>query len=120
MTIKTEKYSSRKKPATSVSGMLEDVVGCKWSLSVLALVRDGVARPGAMQRAVEGLSTKVLNERLRKLQRFGIIEKTVFPVTPPHVEYRLTVFGRRFSRLLDEVNALQTEITEKPPRLRSS
>ncbi len=50
-----------------VNTMLEDILGCKWSLSVLRLVRDGVRRPGAMQKAVDGLSTKVLNERLRKL-----------------------------------------------------
>lgn len=119
MKPKAGKKSIRKKPAASVSGMLEDIIGCKWSLSVLALVRDGVARPGAMQRAVDGLSTKVLNERLRKLQRYGIIEKTVFPVTPPHVEYRLTVFGGRFAKLLDEVSTLQAVLAEKQP-LRSS
>lgn len=119
MTTKAGKKSIRKKPAASVSGMLEDIVGCKWSLSVLALVRDGVARPGAMQRAVDGLSTKVLNERLRKLQRYGIIEKTVFPVTPPRVEYRLTAFGGRFAKLLDEVSTLQAALAEKQP-LRSS
>lgn len=119
MMLKARKKSVRKKPAVSVSGMLEDIIGCKWSLSVLALVRDGVARPGAMQRAVDGLSTKVLNERLRKLQRYGIIEKTVFPVTPPHVEYRLTVFGGRFAKLLDEVSTLQAAMAE-PRQIRSS
>ncbi|MCZ7563890.1 MAG: winged helix-turn-helix transcriptional regulator [Burkholderiales bacterium] len=53
--------------------MVEDIVGCKWSLTVLGLVRDGVVRPGAMEHAVPGLSAKVLNERLRKLVRFGIL-----------------------------------------------
>ena len=45
-----------------VAGMLEGVLGCKWSLTVLGLVRQGVCRPGAMQRSVPGLSTKVLNQ----------------------------------------------------------
>lgn len=93
--------------APAVSAMVEDVVGCKWSLSVMRLVRDGVKRPGAMRKAVAGLSTKVLNERLRKLQRFGIVEKTIYPEVPPRVEYELTEFGRRFAAVLDGVDSLQ-------------
>jgi DNA-binding HxlR family transcriptional regulator len=93
-----------------VYSMVEDIVGCKWSLSVLKLVRDGIHRPGAMQRAVDGLSTKVLNERLRKLQRYGILEKRVYPEVPPRVEYRLTEFGQQFSLLLDGIERLQQSL----------
>jgi DNA-binding HxlR family transcriptional regulator len=100
-----------------VSAMVEDIVGCKWSLSVVRLVRDGVKRPGAMQKAVAGLSTKVLNERLRKLQRFGIIDKQTFAEVPPRVEYRLTAFGRRFATLLDGVDDLQAWLdTDAAPK----
>jgi len=52
------------KPAT-VAGMVESIIGCKWSLSVLQMVQQGINRPGAMERAINGLTTKVLNERLR-------------------------------------------------------
>ena len=93
--------------------MVEDIVGCKWSLSVLKAVRDGVHRPGAMQRAVDGLSTKVLNERLRKLQRFGILDKTSYPEVPPRVEYLLTDFGRRFCRVLDGIDRLQDSLDRR-------
>ena len=86
--------------------MIEDIVGCKWSLTVLGLIAEGVQRPGAMQRRVPGLSAKVLNERLRKLLRFGIIEREIFAEVPPRVEYRLTAFGRRFDALLGEIAAL--------------
>lgn len=95
-------------PATSVSRMVEDVIGCKWSLSVLAQVRQGVNRPGAMEHAVEGLTAKVLNERLRKLTRYGVLEKTAYPEIPPRVEYRLTSFGDRFVAILDQIADLQT------------
>jgi DNA-binding HxlR family transcriptional regulator len=86
--------------------MVESIVGCKWSLSVLALVRDGVARPGAMLRRVDGLTGKVLNERLRKLARFGIVERKAFAEVPPRVEYRLTPFGRRFAAVLEQIEKL--------------
>lgn len=90
--------------------MMEDIVGCKWSLVVLGLIRKGVARPGAMEHATDGLSKKVLNERLRKLVRFGIVGKTIYAEVPPRVEYELTDFGRRFSKLLDGIESLQREI----------
>ena len=86
--------------------MVEDIIGCKWSLSVLGLIASGVNRPGAMQRRVAGLTAKVLNERLRKLLRFGIIERHVFAEVPPRVEYTLTAFGRRFDGVLKEIAAL--------------
>lgn len=90
--------------------MVEDIVGCKWSLVVLDLVRRGVSRPGAMQRSVNGLTAKVLNERLRKLIRYGIVEREVFAEVPPHVEYRLTEFGARFSGVLEQVEELQKSL----------
>jgi DNA-binding HxlR family transcriptional regulator len=94
----------------TVKGMIEDIVGCKWSLTVLALVRKGVIRPGAMEHAVEGLSAKVLNERLRKLTRYGILEKTNYAEIPPRVEYRLTPFGQKLGAIIDRIEALELEV----------
>ncbi len=92
-----------------VMGMIESVVGCKWSLQVLALIRQGVIRPGAMVRACPGLTTKVLNERLKKMQRFGILKKITYPEIPPRVEYQLTKFGGCFVAILDAIETLQRE-----------
>jgi len=94
---------------TPVTRMVEDVVGCKWSMTVLSLIAAGVTRPGAMQRQVQGLTAKVLNERLRKLMRYGVVEREVFAEVPPHVEYRLTDFGRRFNAIIEQIAALESE-----------
>ncbi len=67
-----------------------------------------------MEHAIDGLSAKVLNERLVKLVRFGILEKTSFAEVPPRVEYRLTPFGREFSALLDQVDQLEQRIAARP------
>ncbi len=93
-----------------VARMVEDVVGCKWSLCVLELVNRGVVRPGAMQRSFRGLTAKVLNERLKKLTRFGILSRQVYAEMPLRVEYELTPFGRRFTRLLDDIEALEQSL----------
>lgn len=90
--------------------MVEDVVGCKWSLSVLHLVRRGINRPGAMERSVEGLTTKVLNERLRKLVSYGILDRQAYPEIPPRVEYQLTSFGSRFVTILDAIEELDQQL----------
>ena len=98
----------------SVHQMVESIIGCKWSLTVLSLVRKGVRRPGEMEHAIEGLSGKVLNERLTKLVRFGILEKASFAEVPPRVEYRMTAFGNNFIKLLDDVDQLQHTLNEPP------
>ena len=93
-----------------VAAMVEGIVGCKWALSLLDHLEQGVRRPGELQRRVDGLSTKVMNERLRKMVRFGILARTEFPEVPPRVEYELTPLGRRFTELLAHVKQLQAEL----------
>jgi len=92
MEILLNQSQSFVKPAT-VAGMVESIIGCKWSLSVLQMVHQGINRPGAMERA--SLTTKVLNERLRKLVNYGILQRYGYPEIP-RVEYKLTAFGEKF------------------------
>lgn len=100
-------------PSPSVARMVEDLVGCKWSLAVLGQIRSGVRRPGEIERSIAGLSKKVMNERLRKLLRFGIIDKRVFAEVPPRVEYRITRFGASFVTLLDGIDRLQRRLDSR-------
>lgn len=101
---------------SSVHQMVESIIGCKWSLTVLSLVRKGVRRPGEMEHAIDGLSGKVLNERLAKLVRFGILDKTSFPEVPPRVEYQLTDFGKNFITLIEQVDQLQQTLERRNSR----
>jgi len=94
-----------------VASMVESIVGCKWSIRLLQLCAEGNHRPSALLRACAGLSAKVMNERLRKMTRFGIMHRTVHGEKPPvEVEYRLTPFGRRFMGILEEVQRLQQAV----------
>lgn len=114
MSAKAEKLlSPQEKKAVSAARMVEDVIGCKWSLSVLKLIRQGVQRPGAIERSIEGLTTKVLNERLRKLVSYGILQRQAFPEIPPRVEYRLTAFGEKFVSVLDAIEELDKLVEGK-------
>lgn len=94
----------------SVYSQLEDVVGCKWSVSVLRAVADGVSRPGALERHVQGISTKVLSERLRKLTAYGLLTKHTYAEVPPRTEYSLTQNGLKLVSIIDQLKFLDGEI----------
>ena len=93
--------------------MVEAIYGCKWSLTVYRLLATGVNRPGEMVRTVDGLTTKVLNDCLRKNLDFAILNRVAYPEIPPRVEYEITPFGRKFIRILDQLEDLQREIETK-------
>lgn len=98
------------KHSHSVYHKLEDVIGCKWSVSVLLAVRDGVNRPGLLERYIAGISTKVLSERLRKLTLYGLLDKHSFPEIPPRTEYSLTPSGHKLITIIQQINELDDEL----------
>ncbi|MDX1964056.1 MAG: helix-turn-helix domain-containing protein [Pirellulales bacterium] len=91
----------------NVTQMLENCLGCKWTMHVLEQIRQGIRRPGQLERTAVGLTTKVLGERLEKLRRYSLIEKTDYDESPPRVEYHLTPFGQKCVEILDQFQALQ-------------
>ena len=99
------------RPGIDVVSMSENCIGCKWTLHVLDQIRRGVHRPGALERSKRGLTAKVLNERLAKLTRYGVLTKRSFAEIPPRVEYHFTPFGERFVALLDQIEDLRREFS---------
>jgi len=77
--------------------MIGDVlarVGDKWTVLVVTFLGDGPKRFSELQRAVAGISQKMLTTTLRNLERDGFCTRTVFPTVPPRVDYELTKLGR--------------------------
>ena len=110
--ISKEKKFSKKSPPERTARMVEAIYGCKWSLTVFHLLSEGINRPGEMVRSVEGLSTKVLNDCLKRNTQFGILKRKAYNEIPPRVEYFLTDFGEKFVRVLDELEDLQKELDD--------
>lgn len=112
MTASDKKYlkTMPRLESRRVDILLEDVLGCRWTISVLRAVGGGVNRPGALERHIEGISAKVLSDRLKQFHRAGIFERMQFPEIPPRVEYHMTDFGKKFLKLLREVEKLQNEL----------
>lgn len=78
-------------------------VGDKWTVLVVSLLGTGSMRFSALRKAIDGISQKMLTATLRGLERDGLVDRTVFPTTPPSVVYSLTELGRD---LLAPVKAL--------------
>ncbi|MGY2005357.1 winged helix-turn-helix transcriptional regulator [Nocardia gipuzkoensis] len=68
-----------------------DLVFGRWSTQVLwVLVHDGRLRFTELQQRIPGLTPKVLTQRLRQLERDGLVARTYHPEVPPRVEYEAT------------------------------
>src|SRR5499426_4558278 len=104
-----EKKIPRRVAPRQVGRMVETVVGCKWSLTVLDLVEQEISRPGEMERSIDGLTGKVLNDCLRRLVEFKVLEKRSYPEIPPRVEYRFTHFGRKLRSTCDALVELEAD-----------
>ena len=63
-----------------------------------------------MERTVEGLTAKVLNDCLRLLVSYGVLEKRSYPEVPPRVEYYFTPFGRKFVETFKFLDALEKQL----------
>jgi len=105
-----EKLFERKSAPERSARMVETIYGCKWSLTVYKLLSHGINRPGKMVKSVEGLTTKVLNNCLKKNLEFGILERISYNQVPPKVEYKVTPFGVKFMKILKSLEELQKDI----------
>lgn len=76
------------------------VIGGKWKLPILWYLRDGRMRYSELQRALVTITPKMLAEQLRELEHDGIVNRTVYPVVPPKVEYSITEYGRTLEPIL--------------------
>ena len=84
---------------------LLDRLGDKWSLLVVELLGEGTRRFTELRRDIEGISQRMLTLTLRRLERDGLVTRTVHAVVPPRVDYALTPLGRS---LLDAIAPLVT------------
>jgi DNA-binding HxlR family transcriptional regulator len=82
------------------SSQLLAILADKWTIPVMHSLARGTRRFGELHRELTGVSQKVLTQCLRSLERHGLVERTVFPVIPPKVEYALTPLGESLNEPL--------------------
>jgi DNA-binding HxlR family transcriptional regulator len=71
-----------------------DLIGDKWATLIVGLLEERPQRFAALHRQIGGISQKMLTQTLRRLERDGLVQRTVYAEVPPRVEYALTPLGR--------------------------
>jgi DNA-binding HxlR family transcriptional regulator len=80
-----------------------DRIADKWTVLIVGRLATGTRRFGELRREVDGISPKVLTQKLRELERDGVITRKIYASVPPKVEYRLTPLGQTLIGLLDAI-----------------
>ncbi|MEU9165133.1 helix-turn-helix domain-containing protein [Streptomyces sp. NPDC048424] len=76
-------------------------VANKWALLIIEALGERTLRFSTLRDEVEGISHKMLTQNLRMLERYGLLERTVYPTVPPRVEYTLTEPGQALRATID-------------------
>jgi DNA-binding HxlR family transcriptional regulator len=94
-----------------------DLLSDKWTVLIVGALASGVMRYGQLKRKIDGVSHKMLTQTIRRLERDGIVKRTVYPVVPPKVEYTLTPLGQT---LIEPLTALCIWAAEHLPEVESA
>jgi len=86
-----------------------DIMGGKWKGVILFRLIDGTKRFGELQKMLCKITQRTLTNQLRQLESDGLINRKVYAVVPPKVEYSLTAKGRSLSGILQDMFEWGTE-----------
>ena len=75
-------------------------IGSKWTILIIRDLLQATKRFGELRKLLTGISPKTLSERLKTLEKKGIVTRKIYPEVPPRVEYSLTKRGRSLSSII--------------------
>jgi DNA-binding HxlR family transcriptional regulator len=96
------------------------IIGDRWTLGIIHALSAGPRRTLDLFSSFNGLSTKTMTQRLRMLQRNGLIARKSYPVSPPRVEYSLTEKGNEILPLIDSIAKVYGVLYEIPHDMESA
>ncbi len=79
------------------------LIGGKYKALILWFLTEGTLRYGELQKKIPAATPKMLTQQLRELEADALIARTVYPVVPPKVEYRLTDLGKTLIPILESM-----------------
>ncbi|MBE6524570.1 MAG: helix-turn-helix transcriptional regulator [Thermoplasmata archaeon] len=79
------------------------VIGDKWKVLILRELRSGTKRFGEIRDSINGISQKVLTEKLREMESDGLVIREAYAEIPPRVEYSLSELGETLGPVLDSL-----------------
>ena len=98
MAVELRQTTDARRDAVAASA---EIIGAKWTALLIYDLSGGVRRFRELEQSCAGISSRTLAERLRALERAGIVRRHSYPESPPRVEYELTDKGRDLLPVLD-------------------
>ncbi|MEY3236056.1 MAG: hypothetical protein RI883_157 [Bacteroidota bacterium] len=89
-----------------------DIIGGKWAMPIIYHLSKGKMRFKELERAVEGINTRMLVKELKNMEANGIITREVFATVPPTVEYTLTNKGEKLMPSIVSLHNWGQEFTD--------
>lgn len=80
-----------------------ELLGKRWTGLIIRTVLSGQHRFSDIEEAIPNMSSRMLTERLKELDKEGIIVRKVYPETPVRIEYELTEKGLELKNVMDEI-----------------
>ena len=80
-----------------------NIIGKRWTAIIIRDLVHGKKRFCELEQSLDGISAKVLSQRLNELEQYGIIQRVVFAEVPVRVEYSLTDKGQDLDRVIDSM-----------------
>lgn len=102
--------------ATCPVKMTAQIIEGKWTTLVVRELLSGKKRYSEIQRALVGISPKILANRLRHLEQQQLLTRTVYPTIPPMTEYELTALGRQLEGVLNAMAEFGVAMQKSAPR----
>ncbi|MDX6510872.1 MAG: hypothetical protein QOE36_376 [Gaiellaceae bacterium] len=102
MAVTTPATTDERRDAVAASA---DIVGAKWTALLIYDLAGGTRRFRELEHSCAGISSRTLAERLRALEREGVLRRHSYPESPPRVEYELTEKGRDLLPIIDAMTA---------------
>jgi DNA-binding HxlR family transcriptional regulator len=122
MRLRTHPISPAPPPADHPAGYCPrfhyaiELLGRRWVGAIIRMLVNGPARFNEILAAVPGLSDRLLTERLRELEREGVVRRTVATERPIKVTYELTECGRSLVEIVAQIGRWAERWVDAPPQ----
>ena len=113
MALAVRKNKSKPVPNACPINESMSLLGGAWTPNVIWNLSGGARRFSELQIDIPDISSKVLTQRLRTLEKKGIVDRTVLPTSPPSVEYALTDLGQELIPVIETIVRVGHKLWER-------
>ena len=89
------------------------LIGGKWKTLIIYHLKNGPMRSSSLQHLLIGISNKMFTQTVRELENYELVERIVYPVVPPKVEYKLTTLGQSVLPIIMDMERWGNDICDR-------